>query len=477
LLKEVRKMRHGPSFRKKRLRATTFLAFLAISGEAFCVRRHIAGRVYFKTTSTPKESTCIQIHPSNSCANSFQSTTSLLASENDNEPVGDENSLLSGILVLLTVPIAWGTYVPVVRYLYEIQPPVPGFVFSACYYTVAAVTTGLLAARQDNESLRGDNPLSSEASPTNFLSSLPINGGIELGSYLFIANCLQIIGLRTVASDRAGFLVQLTTVFVPFVEALFAGNLLTVPVRTWSACVLAFVGLVVMGLDGQSELLSNSASSLFAAVSSFTEGDLLIVAAAIFYTLHVVRLGRFAKATTPMKLAATKASWEAFLSTTLVVVLMGMGSISVNGDGLLGFAVDSGKEITSFFSTFAEGVATGDVPKSALLSALGATLWTGWITCAYTIYAQSYGQSRVSPTNANLIYTFQPIFTALFAFLLLGETMGPVGFLGGFLIGLAVYLVASSSSGESSSVIADDTEEVYVNGETKTKGVVVPEEI
>jgi drug/metabolite transporter (DMT)-like permease len=40
-----------------------------------------------------------------------------------------------------------------------------------------------------------------------------------------------------------------------------------------------------------------------------------------------------------------------------------------------------------------------------------------------------------------LIYTCQPIFTALFAFLLLGETLNPAGYVGGALIGSAVLLV------------------------------------
>ena len=36
-----------------------------------------------------------------------------------------------GILVLLTVPLAWGTYSPVVKYMYDkMNPSMPGFVFS-----------------------------------------------------------------------------------------------------------------------------------------------------------------------------------------------------------------------------------------------------------------------------------------------------------------------------------------------------------
>ena len=55
-----------------------------------------------------------------------------------------------------------------------------------------------------------------------------------------------------------------------------------------------------------------------------------------------------------------------------------------------------------------------------------------------------------------MIYTFQPIFTALFAWLLLGESMGPVGLVGGGIIGFAVYLAASSSMLDSS----DDPQEI-----------------
>jgi drug/metabolite transporter (DMT)-like permease len=91
-------------------------------------------------------------------------------------------------------------------------------------------------------------------------------------------------------------------------------------------------------------------------------------------------------------------------------------------------------------------LASGNIPTSVLCPAIGATVWTGLITSAYTIYAQAFGQSRrgVTPTDANLVYTLQPLFTALFAFVLLGETMGPAGVLGGSLIGGAVYLVASN---------------------------------
>jgi drug/metabolite transporter (DMT)-like permease len=214
--------------------------------------------------------------------------------------------------------------------------------------------------------------------------------------------------------------------------------------KTWIACLLAFSGVIVMGFDGKEVRLDEgNFSSLSAVVESFSRGDLLIVLAAFVYTLHVVRLGKYAKETTAIKLATAKATTEATLSVGLVSLLMVVGAGTlVEDNDLLAYAQQTGKEITTFFSSITDGIASGAVPTSALLPALGAVIWTGWVTCAYTIFAQSFGQRRVSPTDANLIYTLQPIFTALFAWGLLGETLGPAGFVGASLIGSAVYTVA-----------------------------------
>ena len=312
-----------------------------------------------------------------------QTTSCLFSNAKDNENNEISSKRISddvlGILVLLTVPLAWGTYVPVVRFLYAIDPPVPGFVFSACYYALAAITTSSLVVWQTRtKQLESSENVKQENGRQTTKLNLPIAGGIELGSYLFIANCLQVIGLETVQSDRAGFLVQFTTVMVPFAEALFAGNLLTVPIRTWFACVFAFLGLFIMGLDGKAELANDPISALILAFSSFSKGDFLILGAAVLYTMHVVRLGSYAKETTPMKLAASKSTWETILSILLVVGLTSVAPLAgQKTGGLLGFAAETGKEITTFFSSFSNGFTSGNIPSSALIPALGAVLWTG----------------------------------------------------------------------------------------------------
>lgn len=47
--------------------------------------------------------------------------------------------------VLLSVPVAWGTYGPAVRFMYALEQPVPGLLFATLYYICAFATLATLA--------------------------------------------------------------------------------------------------------------------------------------------------------------------------------------------------------------------------------------------------------------------------------------------------------------------------------------------
>jgi drug/metabolite transporter (DMT)-like permease len=106
----------------------------------------------------------------------------------------------------------------------------------------------------------------------------------------------------------------------------------------------------------------------------------------------------------------------------------------------------SGEAIKSFVLGFAEKIQTAG--GAGLLGAGVATAWIGLVTVAYTIYAQSFGQRYIPAATANLIYTTQPLYTAFFAWVLLGETLGQLGYAGGVIILLAVLLVSTETEGE-----------------------------
>lgn len=348
-----------------------------------------------------------------------------------------------GLLVLLTVPLSWGTYAPIVKSIYEMEVPIPGLVFSAGYYLIAAITLSLLAlsssVHANEKSENCGNFISSTESSTQSSSS-QLLGGFELGSYLFIGNCLQVVGLKEVPADRAAFLVQLTTIMVPIVSATFAGNFDAVPIPTWFACIIAFLGVIIIGLDAQNinefHLLSIS-NELFQNGISFSASDFLIVLAAFAYTMHVVRLSTYAKYTSPLGLAASKATVEAGLSIGLVTALLNVETTHID------FLNELSSDVQTYFSVIQSQIASGSFPPVGSDKAIAAVFWTAWVTCAYTIYAQSYGQRRVSATDANLIYSAQPVFSAFFAWALLGEQLDIFGYIGALLIGLAVWIVAS----------------------------------
>lgn len=315
------------------------------------------------------------------------------------------------LAVLATVPVCWGTFSPSVRYVYEtptaamtnlLLPNGFSLAFSAAYYSIALATLATASSCLKRRETRDDSV---------------DRAGLELGSYLFVGNCCQVFGLQSTTADAAAFLVQLTTIIVPVLEALSTGS---INARTRNACIVAFLGVaVICGGD-----VLNARDALF--------GDALIVLAAVFYSLHVVRLSAFAPTFDPLDLALAKAKTE-----TSLAVASWVGLVAVAGDALLQQREALGAAVLH------------DAP-----ALLGAIIWCGAVTTAYTIYAQSYGQRDVSPARANLIYTSQPIFSALFAFLLVGEQPTLATAIGGSLIlGAVLYdIIAAASPSPSSSL-------------------------
>ncbi|KAL7467477.1 hypothetical protein ACHAXS_007724 [Conticribra weissflogii] len=438
-----------------------------------------------ETSTTWEESATIPPTPHNHSNSNKHSNSN--NHNNNNQNKNAERTL--GILVLLTVPLSWGTYTPVVKYMYDVMDPsMPGFVFSAGYYLVAALSLGVLSrGSTGGDGGVGDGEMDNDDENEN---DVVRRGGWELGSYLFLGNGLQVVGLQTVPADRAAFLVQLTTVLVPLLSAITAGNLSAIPLRTWIACLIAFVGVIVMGADGKKNSDGNHVNDssgiaadfgndsnaaavdaladdgvdfarLFdhhhdfdAASLQLSHGDLFIVLAAFSYTMHVVRLGVYAPKTTALKLAASKATVEAYLSVLLVVGLAAAGAASGSSSPFPEFVGNMGSEVLDYFKVIGSAAMVASDETSAVLRngnslavSVAAILWTGWVTCAYTIYAQSFGQRRVNPTDSNLIYTTQPLFSSMFAYVLLGETLGFYGYIGAILIGTALWMVSATENG------------------------------
>ena len=168
--------------------------------------------------------------------------------------------------------------------------------------------------------------------------------------------------------------------------------------------------------------------------------------AACFYSMHVVRLGRVMSsassssssvtasaddmAVSPIRLARIKSLTElAACSATVVLLFL--------------FSPAQWAEMGSVSSSVLEGSAPG-VGLVAL-----AVLWNGSTATALTNSLQAFGQRAISPTEANLLYTTQSLWAAVFSYALLGDSLAPVNILGLAVLAVAVITsLPNKSSGD-----------------------------
>lgn len=181
-------------------------------------------------------------------------------------------------------------------------------------------------------------------------------------------------------------------------------------------------------------------------------GDSLITCAALLYALQIIRISKWTAEYSALQIMTGKTVAESLLSFLFLGGTVGLASsgIDVSGaGGVLEFLQNSGHQAMDFFQTASQRFAEGSISAYSVEHFAGACLWTGLITTCYLVFAQSYGQQYAKASDANLIYSLQPLFTAFFAYLMLGETLQPMGYVGGAFIFSGVYLVGSKSiSGE-----------------------------
>eukprot|EP00752_Nemacystus_decipiens_P009160 g8182.t1 len=362
-------------------------------------------------------------------------------------PSSKKLSERGGLLVLATVPLVWGTYGTSVKLLYQMGESPPGLLFNFACYAVSVMT---FAAVASFNKAKGQRPASSGREEVEGKSGLPpedkallnsyaARAGAELGLWLFLGGTVQVWGLELTSASRAGFLVQLTTVIVPVLEA-FLGRRKLKP-QVWFACALATVGVALVSLGGVIppgadvvKYIAGLLSAAWVAPSGAWEGilrgnlrgDLLVACSALFYSLHVVRLGVHVSKVDTLSLARAKAFSElSFAGLSLVVA---------------GFLGGQG-------ANFARFVGALSSKPDLLLGFVAVVVWNGALTSAYAMWAQTRGQAAVAPSEANLVYSLQPLWSVLFAVVLLKESFRPVEAAGAVLLLLSLYLVTTQSDG------------------------------
>ena len=214
------------------------------------------------------------------------------------------------------------------------------------------------------------------------------------GVILFTAGALQQAGLLTTTAGNAGFITSLYVVIVPFVLLIGWRER-----PTWLAVIAVFlagIGAFLLSTGGGFKLGS---------------GDVLELIGALFWSFHVVLLGKF----------AFKFDAISFSAGQLLI-----GSV-------LNFA------------------AAGLFERSNIalpLPLVEAILYTAVVSLGLGYTLQIWGQRHTPPTDAAIILSLESVFAVLGAWLVLNERLSPVQILGCVIILAAVILSQAKGWGK-----------------------------
>jgi drug/metabolite transporter (DMT)-like permease len=200
------------------------------------------------------------------------------------------------------------------------------------------------------------------------------------GSVLFCGTSFQQTGLVTTTAGNAGFITTLYVVLVPIVGIAFGKR--SGP-RIWIGAILALVGLYI---------LSGIGSGL-----SFSRGDLLELVGALFWTMHILVVGRF-------------------------------GSLM---DGL---ELAIGQYLTCAFLSLAGALVFEPHPFAGTIAAAVPILYGGIFSTGVAFTLQIYAQKTAHPAHASIIMSLESLFAAIGGIILLGESLTSQLVVGGILM-------------------------------------------
>lgn len=218
--------------------------------------------------------------------------------------------------------------------------------------------------------------------------------GLGLGSILFGGYATQTIGLQYTTASNAGFITGLGVILVPTLVALTTRRLPSPSLAL--GIISALLGLALLSLGDD---------------LSLNQGDLIVLLCTLFFAFHIFLVGRYAPSENATVLAAGQILAVSLLS------------------GIFSFLFPQG---TLHFTPYAW--------FGILLTAIPAT--------SLAFFLQTKMQQFTTPTHTALIFSAEPVFSALFAYLLAGELLSPRGMIGAALVLAGMLIAEFSGAGE-----------------------------
>jgi drug/metabolite transporter (DMT)-like permease len=217
------------------------------------------------------------------------------------------------------------------------------------------------------------------------LSARSRRSAVVLGLLYGLAQILQTAGLAHTPASVSGFITGLYVVCTPLFAALLLRH--RIGPMTWAAVGLAMLGLGVLTLGG----------------FSIGFGEAVTFVSALLYALHIVGLGAWSNASEAMGMTII----QLLVITTVCLV-----------------------------ATLPDGLVLPSTSRD-WLSVVYMAVFAG----ALALAGQTWAQAHLPPTRSAIIMSMEPVFAALFAVLLGGESLTTRMLLGGSMVLTAMLIV------------------------------------
>ncbi len=214
-----------------------------------------------------------------------------------------------------------------------------------------------------------------------------LTGGISCGVLLFIASNLQQVGIQYTTVGKAGFITAMYIVLVP-VFGLFLKK--KAGVRVWSAVVIAVVGLYLLCVTEGS--------------FSLQKGDVLVLACAAAFSVHILAVDYFAPKADGVKLSCIQFFVCALLSGVCMLLF-------------------ENPDVTQ------------------ILRAWVPVLYAGVLSCGVAYTLQIVGQKGMNPTVASLILSLESVVSVIAGWVILKQALSGRELLGCILMFAAIVFV------------------------------------
>ncbi len=285
---------------------------------------------------------------------------------------------------LLIVTVFWGATFPVIKGSLQ---DISSMLFIAFRFSIASLLLLPIALLR----LKSANIQS-------------IKSGAILGTIMFLGFATQTIGLKFTAATKSGFLTGTAVIMIPFLQLLIEKKW---PGKgTWAGTFLVMIGILFLASGGDSVF-----SFIQDLGGNFNIGDFFTLLCAVSFAFYVIYLDIFSKKID-------------FMILLFMQILM---------CALWGY-------VTSII--FA-GLSLEPVRVEFTTNLLAGLAYTSIIATLVTTALQTKFQKGVTPAQAGIIYSFEPIFAAVAAFFLLNEKLTNFGVIGCLLIFLGLVISES----------------------------------